>query len=115
MRFNQKLYLISRRDLPPGAQAVQACHAFREFIARHPNLESEWYNRSNHLCFLSVQDENELVEIMKAAVERKFRWAAFQEPDFNMAYTAVALEPSDEVRAFCANLPLALVEFTENE
>lgn len=113
MKYNQKLYLISRRDLKPGAQAVQACHAFREFIARHPDLEREWYEKSNHVCFLSVASEKELVAIMQAAIERKFRWASFQEPAFDMAYTAVALEPTDEVRDFCAALPLALTEYAE--
>jgi len=115
MRFNQKLYLISRRDFPPGSQAVQACHAFREFIARHSELEAEWFSRSNHLCFLSVENEKALVLIMQQAIEKKFRWASFQEPDLGMAYTAVALEPSDDARAFCAALPLALTEYVETE
>lgn len=115
MRFNQKLYLISRRDLPPGSQAVQACHAFREFVARHSELERAWHEKSNHLCFLSVASERELIEIMQAAVAKKFRWASFQEPDLGMAYTAIALEPSDEVRDFCAALPLGLIEYAETE
>jgi len=32
-----KLYLITREDLPPGQQAVQAAHALREFGEHHPD------------------------------------------------------------------------------
>ncbi len=31
MKTNAKLYLITRADLSPGQQAVQAAHALQEF------------------------------------------------------------------------------------
>jgi hypothetical protein len=55
--LNDKLYLITRADLIPGSQAVQACHAARQFAADYPEIEREWFERSNYLAFLAVPDE----------------------------------------------------------
>lgn len=111
MKPNQKLYLVSRKDLRPGAQAVQAAHAMRQFAANHPALEREWFEKSNHLCFLTVANEAELIELMHIAINRHIQWAVFQEPDLNMQYTAIALEPSDEVSEMLRSLPLGLSEY----
>jgi hypothetical protein len=52
-----KLHLVTRRDLSPGQQAVQAAHALREFIQHHPEVDRDWYERSNTLALLAVEDE----------------------------------------------------------
>ncbi len=111
MRCNQKLYVIVRRDLLPGAQACQGLHAFREFVEKFPLVEAVWYRESNYLCMLSVPDEIALLLLIQEAEEKGVRWAAFKEPDFDNQYTAVALEPTDEAMQICACLPLALREF----
>lgn len=112
MEWNQKIYVISRRDLKPGAQACQAMHALREFAHKHPVLEREWYEISNHVCFLSVSNELELVALMREANLRGIMWASFQEPDFGMEYTAICLEPSSKSREICAFLTLGLSEYS---
>jgi hypothetical protein len=62
-----KLFLISRADLPPGQQAVQAAHALVEFQREHPEVADEWYRSSNHLAFLSAKDEPALEALLKEA------------------------------------------------
>lgn len=101
-----KLYLVTRSDLPPGQQAVQACHAMRAFVAEHPQLDQLWYTSSNHLAFLSVQDEAGLHDLINRAERRGVRFSLFREPDRDDELTAIALEPA--ARRLCQGLPLAL-------
>jgi hypothetical protein len=35
MLNNRKMYILVRRDLPPSARAVQACHAVAELMHKH--------------------------------------------------------------------------------
>jgi len=115
MKWNQKIYLVTRRDLSPGSQAVQAVHALREFIHLHPKIERKWYKKSNHVCFLSVENERALVRLSDEATMKGIKWASFQEPDLNDQTTAICLEPTEEARELCAILPLALVEYIEEK
>lgn len=103
-----KLYVVTRRDLRPGAQAVQACHAARQFAAEHPDLERAWFEASNTLALLAVPDEPALAQLAARASARGLRVAAFREPDLGDALTAIALEPGDGARRLCAGLPLTL-------
>lgn len=103
-----KLYLISRSDLRPGQQAVQAAHAMRQFAADHPELDKEWFERSNTLAFLTVPDERSLVRLIHRAEDRDLRVSLFREPDLDNSLTAIALEPGQTSQRLCRNLPLAL-------
>lgn len=60
MKVNQKLYVVTRRDLSPGSQAVQGMHALVDFMMYNPEKGQEWWKDSSHLCFLSVENETEL-------------------------------------------------------
>jgi peptidyl-tRNA hydrolase len=101
-----KLYLVTRQDLPPGVQAVQSCHALRQFGAECPDVDKKWFEESNTLAFLSVPDERELGVLYKKAVTRRLPVAAFREPDLENALTAIALGPS--CASLTKGLPLAL-------
>ena len=101
-----KLYLVTRADLPPGQQAVQAAHAMREFVACCPEVDLEWYRTSNTLAFLAVPDEDRLSALLEKARSRGCPAASFQEPDLDHELTAIALGP--EGKRFCRCLPLAL-------
>lgn len=103
-----KLYLVTRRDLPAGDQAVQAVHAARQFQHEHPELERSWFSTSNHLAFLSVPDESALVRIVQKARDRGIAVAIFREPDLGDSITAIALEPGDRGRRLCSGVKLAL-------
>lgn len=101
-----KLFLITRRDLSPAQQAVQAAHAMRQFAHEHPQLDQEWFETSNTLAFLSVRDEAALGVLHRKALDRDIPVAAFREPDRENELTALALGPSG--KKLTKGLPLAL-------
>jgi peptidyl-tRNA hydrolase len=103
-----KLYIVTRADLRPGQQAVQAAHAMRQFIADHPDIDRKWFEQSNTLAFLSVPDEKTLRKLVNKADDQDLRFSSFREPDLDNALTALAIEPSPLSRRLCKNLPLAL-------
>lgn len=99
--------MVSRRDLHPGAQAVQAAHALADFAVEHPALFAEWH-KHNYLVFLSAADEQALVGIFDRALSLGVRVTAFREPDMDDALTAVCLAPSQDTRRITSGLPLLL-------
>lgn len=105
-----KLFLVTRRDISPGYQAVQSCHAIRQFTADHPDIDAEWFSRSNYLALLSTADEAELVTLIMKAQDLGLRWSAFHEPDVGGAITAIAIEPHPKASELCRSLPLALID-----
>jgi hypothetical protein len=56
----QKLYLVTREDLSPAQQAVQAAHALTEYLMHHKEGASDWHSTSNTLALLSVPTEESL-------------------------------------------------------
>jgi hypothetical protein len=108
IKTGDKLYLITRKDLEPGYQAVQSCHALRQFTADHPEIDHEWYKKSNYLALLSVENEIELMRLLIKAADNNIRWTAYREPDVDGKITAIAIEPGIKSVEICKNLPLAL-------
>lgn len=104
--MKERLYLVVRADLPPGLQAVQAVHAFREFVEAHPVRERSWYRGSNCVALLSVPDEAALADLLGRAADADLMTAWFREDDLGGSLTAVALEPG--ARRLCKGLPPAL-------
>lgn len=100
-----KLYLVTRSDLPAGQQAVQAAHAMRQFAADFPDVDRQWFESSNTLALLAVPDEPSLARLL-----RKARWrgpvSEFREPDRGGELTAIAIGPWG--KPVVARLPLAL-------
>jgi len=103
-----KLHLVTRSDLPAGPQAVQAVHALREFIREHPEEDRVWYEKSNTIAFLAVQDEASLQDLLARARIQGIPASGFKEPDRDNELTAVAIGPSG--KRLCRRLPLALAE-----
>jgi peptidyl-tRNA hydrolase len=101
-----KLYLVVRRDLTPGARAAQLCHAMRQFADEHPRVERAWFEASNTLVLLEVDDEPALAALASDASSRGVDVARFHEPDLGHALTAIALGPT--ARSLVRRLPLAL-------
>lgn len=96
-------------------QMSQSLHAFREFIAHHPETEGEWYKVSNYIAILSVADEPALLALLAKADERKLRCSSFREPDLDGQLTAIAIEPGLATRKLCSGLPLALKSHAPKE
>lgn len=109
--MGDKVFLVTRRDIAPGYQAVQSCHAMRQFTADHPELDQEWFKGSNYLALLSVENEVELMKLITKASDASLKWSAFREPDVGGAITAIALEPG--AKDLCKGLQLALREAKE--
>jgi peptidyl-tRNA hydrolase len=106
IRMGDKMYLVTRNDLPPGQQATQLCHAIRLFVHEHPEVDREWYEKSNHLALLSVPGHHDLVRLFERLRLRGVRCSLFREPDRDDEATALAAEPL--ARRACSELPLAL-------
>lgn len=105
-----KLYLVSRTDLSPGQQAIQAAHALQELNMEFPLEVQAWYRASNTLAFLVVSNESDLKHLYRRAKERGTSVVGFHEPDLEGALTAVGLAPSLIAKKLCAKLNLALPE-----
>lgn len=103
-----KLYLITRADLPAGQQAVQAAHAAIQFGEEFPSIHQNWFKTSNTLALLTAKDEQALGVIYRRAMDRDIPAAPFHEPDRGGEMTAIALGPQG--RQLTKNLPLALQE-----
>lgn len=108
IKSGDKLFLVTRRDISPGYQAVQSCHAMRQFTADHPDVDGTWFTNSNYLALLSVADEAELMRLIVQSHDMGLRWSAFREPDVGGAITAIAIEPHPKAIELCKGLPLAL-------
>ncbi len=108
VKEGDKLYVITRADLEPGYQAVQSMHALRQFTAEHPEIDKAWFEQSNYLGLLSVQNEQELMQLLERAAEQGISASAFREPDIDNQMTAIALSPGPKSKKLCSRLPLAL-------
>lgn len=108
MQKGDKLYLITRKDLSAGYQAVQSGHALVEFTMEHPEIADEWHKNSNYLCLLSVDNENDLYTLVCRAKDENLKLSVFREEDIGNEITAICLEPGERSKKLCSNLKLAL-------
>jgi len=96
--LNQYLYIFVRQDIYPGDmrhlspeyQAVQASH-----VAFKAGMEFNGLSDPSHTFFTlcGVKDENELREIKELAKSRMLSVVEFEEPDYNIGLSAIAIEP----------------------
>lgn len=97
-----RLYLITRRDLPPGPQAVQSCHAMAAFAIEHREAFEAWFQGSNTLALVSVENERELESLLDTANSKGISASDVREPDLEDQLTALAFGP--EGRKICRGL-----------
>lgn len=103
-----KLYIVVRNDLAPGLQAAQAVHAKELFSHEHPELNAEWYEKSNNVVVLQVPNKEELVALAYR-ITRSHPGdvlSLFREPDLRDEPTALAVAPA--AGPLLGSLPLAL-------
>lgn len=101
-----KLFVVIRNDLAPGLQAAQAVHAKELFSHEHPEVNSEWYEKSNNIVLLQVPNKESLVELAYRMMQEKIALSLFREPDLQDEPTALALSP--QAARHLSSLPLAL-------
>ncbi len=103
----ERLYVVTREDLPPGLQLAQSCHAVSQFSDNYPELYREWLHGANNIVCLAVPDEPALQALIGRARE-KSPTSFFIEPDLGGELTAIAL--GDAAKRLVSRLPLALRE-----
>jgi hypothetical protein len=90
---------------------VQSGHALIQFSFQHPNITREWHEKSDYLCYLSVDNEDELLDLIEEAIKLDIKVAGFIEPDIGHQVTAAAFEPGEKTKQLCSKLKLALKEY----
>jgi len=83
-------------------------HALRQFTAEHPEIDKLWFEQSNYLGLLSVNNEVELTSLIERATAHDIHLSIFREPDIENQITAIALAPGLKSKKLCSKLPLAL-------
>jgi len=51
----EKVYVVARGDLNPGATCAQSCHALSAFAADFPAAHAEWHKRGQNLVVLQIR------------------------------------------------------------
>jgi peptidyl-tRNA hydrolase len=103
-----KLYLVARGDLPPGARASQLAHAMAEAWAGAPDQARRWFGESNTVVLLEVPDEPALRALSRKLSDRVTPHLRVFEPDLDDAMTALAVvAPPPPGRTALRKLPLA--------
>lgn len=103
-----KLYLITRKDLEPGAQASQLVHAAIDYSVNYPEIIKQWHVDSNTIVLLSVANERELLKLENKVKQLNITHVCLREPDLDDQLTSISLEPSETSKHFCKKLRLAL-------
>lgn len=82
---DDRLYVLTRRDLPPSVRTVQAVHAVAALVSEFSIAFAEipW------VIVYGVADEPEL-DRWRTRLNGKGCWTAFREPDLNEQLTAIA-------------------------
>jgi peptidyl-tRNA hydrolase len=101
-----RLYLITRADLPIGLQAAQAAHAAFEFSHQHRIITSGWMRESNFIVLVTVPDESTLSLLAQRAVAEGIRVSLNFEVDLDDSLTAIVLEPGPVAKRLCQKMPL---------
>ena len=74
----QKLYIVTRANLPAGLQIAQCCHALQSFNDQHPELATRW---EGNIVILAAKDLSELSTLTCELSRSRHRMACFHEPD----------------------------------
>lgn len=88
--------------------SVQAIHAAINFQHEHPEYAKNWYDKSNYIGFLSVLNQDQLIDLINKIKYLDIKFSIFREPDIDNQITAIAIAPGNLSRKICSNLKLAL-------
>lgn len=105
-KMEEKLYVVTRADLPIGLRCAQVGHALLEYAQAACHWDGEeWhlYPIHKNLVVLQVADLAELEALQSALI---CPTVSFREPDLGDQLTAIAVSGHHEVRACLSSLPL---------
>jgi peptidyl-tRNA hydrolase len=105
-RPDDRLYIVTRADLPLGLASAQAVHAAFMFARDKWERAAPWLRDSQWLVLVTVPDEPALLRFCARAAAEMTDHVVWREPDLAGEATAVALSPGGSARKLCANLPL---------
>lgn len=110
---NEKLRIVTVRDIHPGAQLAQSAHAMSQFAVEYPVQFKDWYENSQYVACLSIENEESLLALAEKLRERGIAVSVFREPDYNHKATSIAIEACEQARRLTSNLRLAQKEYYE--
>ena len=82
----EKLFILTRKDMPFAYQAVQSGHAVAQWMLENGN--HHWRNQT--LVYLSVPDEQHLNLWCSKLESKGHKFSQFCEPDINNEKTSIA-------------------------
>jgi hypothetical protein len=89
--MNNKLYVVTRSDLPLGDQAVQAGHAVAKYLLEFIPRKAKnplWENET--LVYLVVEDLQHFDMLIRRLRSQFYQFVIWFEPDLNGELTALA-------------------------
>lgn len=89
-----------------GQKSVQSSHAAINFCFEYRNKASPWWQDSNYLVLLEVENEKELGKLIDKCKMNLLDVSIFREPDLGNVITAIAIEPSEITQKLCRKIPL---------
>lgn len=101
----KKLYVLTRKDLPPAYRAVQGGHALAAFMLKHPDQAQEWGNHT--LIYLQIENEEEMGYWEEKLTRKDVPWEGFREPDLGGQLTGIA--------CYCDGKPFANLKLLRDE
>jgi hypothetical protein len=99
----QRLFIITRKDISSEQQAVQSTHAACEWMKAFYTSSQTWQNGTLVQC--AVSDLRELESLFLLLRDRLYMFSIFTEPDINNELTAIACLISEDDKIF-NSLPL---------
>lgn len=103
---DDRLYIVTRQDLPVGVGSAQCAHAAFKFARDRWEQTAPWMRDSQYLVLVTTPTEESLRELCVRASMMHLGFEAWYEPDLGGQLTAAAFAPGPAARRLCANLPL---------
>jgi peptidyl-tRNA hydrolase len=87
---------------------AQSNHAIADFSIKNNKLFNRWYEASNYIIVLEINNEDELQKLYSKLVSNGADVISFHEPDIDNQMTSVCFYGTPEMRKITQSLDLAL-------
>jgi len=106
--------VVTRRDLPPVTQSVQCGHVAIKYTFELPNYAKQWHKKSQYLIYLSVENEEKLLDITNKLYQDNISFSKFHEPDLDHELTAIAFMSNIKTKKVTSGMPLMFKEYNRS-